>query len=114
MNRTGWVLLAAAAAVMLACGGGGKKAGPPPAPRQQEKKEGARKPLPREEFRKAVLGKTRAEVLEMLGKPERTAEILGQEVWDYRGVSRDPVAETIDRKAALWFDAAGRVERVTF
>lgn len=86
-------------------------AGPPPKkePVKQEKKEA--KSRTREELKGLVTGKTKAEVLKALGRPEGTlADPDGGETWHYENASYDPVAQKPDRHVWIKFDGAGRVE----
>ena len=66
----------------------------------------------RDAFATLVVGKTKDEVLKILGQPESTNE--GAESWRYLEVTTDPVTGKTDHSTTLWFDAHGRVERVSF
>lgn len=50
----------------------------------------------REEFSKRLEGKTRAEVLRLLGRPTSTQDSGDKEIWVYERVCRDPIADQVD------------------
>jgi len=68
----------------------------------------------REAFATLVVGKTKDEVRKILGQPESTNGGAGSESWRYLQVTTDPVTGKADHSTTLWFDAHGRVERVSF
>lgn len=70
--------------------------------------------MKREDFKTAVIGKTKAEVLEILGRPMKTSERNPGESWMYRGRSFDPVASKEDDFQHVRFDAEGKCVEVTF
>jgi len=86
----------------------------PPAPpaANADGNETAKQVYARDAFAKLVVGKTRDEVRKILGQPESTNE--GAESWRYLEVTTDPVTGKTDHSTTLWFDAHGRVERVSF
>jgi outer membrane protein assembly factor BamE (lipoprotein component of BamABCDE complex) len=59
-----------------------------------------------------VVGKTKDEVVKLLGQPESTNERAGS--WRYLEVTIDPMTGKTDHSTTLLFDAHGRVERVSF
>lgn len=63
------------------------------------------KPRPRDELKKALERKTRAEVKEILGKPDSTTGTAGGtfERWHYKEVSYDPVADRVDSGLTVTF-----------
>lgn len=65
----------------------------------------------REEFKKAVMGKTAAEVLAAVGKPDQTDE-GSTTSWYYRDRTVDPVTGKTDALTQVNFDKGGRVEDV--
>lgn len=67
----------------------------------------------RDEFRQLVVGKSRQEVLDLLGRPQATQEGDGFEFWDYQGRTFDPVTNRTDHNAQVEFQN-GRVSNVTF
>jgi hypothetical protein len=68
----------------------------------------------REEFRTLVMGKTEAEVIAAVGRPESTSDIGdGRPHWVYQGVTRDTVSGKIDGMIFLHFEG-GKVESVGF
>lgn len=74
----------------------------------------AKWPMPRDEFRKAVMGKTTAEVLKFAGKPESTSDTGTWQSWRYINKTTDPVTGKIDASLRIRFDNDGRVENVNF
>src|SRR5262249_29600779 len=72
-------------------------------------------PIPREDFKKLALRKTKAEVLEALGRPDST-EDLGDgnhKSWTYRRRAHDPISGKVDRVTQLIFED-GKVVRINF
>lgn len=68
--------------------------------------------MTRDEFRKAVVGKTPDEVIATVGRPDRTDD-LGGIAWYYRDRTRDPVSLKTDSSAQVVFEN-GRVVRVNY
>jgi len=68
----------------------------------------------RDAFATVFVGKTKDEVLKLLGQPESTEGAAGAENWRYLQVTTDPGTGKTDDSTTLWFDAHGRVERVSF
>lgn len=68
----------------------------------------------RDAFKATIIGRTKDEVLELIGRPEKTSVPFSSEAWDYKGVSRDPIADRVDRTTTVWFNQAGTVERITY
>lgn len=74
-----------------------------------------KKPPSREDFKKAVMGKTKAEVLELLGKPESTSGVPdSSDSWVYPRATYDPVADKPDARALVIFSRDGIVKDVMF
>jgi hypothetical protein len=73
----------------------------------------ARKSYPRSELKRLVIGKSQAEVLQLLGRPDHTFEHAGGVDWTYLGISYDPIAREEPSLARLNFQA-GRVVSVDF
>jgi hypothetical protein len=67
----------------------------------------------RDEFKQLVLGKTRDELIGLLGKPNATQESGDLELWDYYSRTTDPTTGKTDQDAQVEFQN-GRVENVTF
>jgi len=57
----------------------------------------------REQLNEMLMGKTPAEVLQALGKPEKTSEDPEAVYWHYRGRTRDPITNRIDADVQLVF-----------
>lgn len=74
----------------------------------------AKKTYTRDELRAAVVGKTKDEVVSLIGKPDRTEEPHKGNYWSYWGVNIDPATGKRDASAYLYFDAEGRVKKVEF
>jgi uncharacterized membrane protein len=94
----------------------GSSAPPPPvaAPQAPVAKAGeAKVPPTREEFRERVVGKSKDEIVRLLGRPAKTNAAAGDDGWEYEKVARDAATGKADDRTTLWFDAHGRVERVT-
>lgn len=68
----------------------------------------------REELKTLLVGKTKDEVLQILGKPEKTVETPAGDVWHYRGITRDPISGKDDLSTWVDFDRNGRVEKLSF
>ena len=64
-----------------------------------------------EEFRAAVMGKTQEEVLNLLGRPDRTTEFSDGPYWVYEKRTFDPISQKVDSSVGLSFDADHRVRR---
>lgn len=75
-------------------------------PTQGEPPTKREKTYTREEFKKLVLGKTKEEVIKLIGKPNRTKEdkYLGEYclVWQYDGIAKDKDAIELDPITQLW------------
>jgi hypothetical protein len=71
--------------------------------------------LPREEFRALLKGKTKDEVIRLIGRPDEIADIegLGGQAYNYANVAPDPVSKKRSL-ASVSFDKAGVVESVNF
>lgn len=67
----------------------------------------------RDEFRKMLMGKTQAEVIEVAGKPDTTQD-FGSPTWYYKRVTADPVTGKPDYSAQVVFGKNGRVESVNY
>jgi hypothetical protein len=115
-----WVFLAIGGGLVLLCGLGGVlfaivlfstgPGGSTPVPANQVS---ARKTWSRDEFRKLLLGKTRDEVLETIGKPyqtENSGDVLNLY---YRNVTVDPITGKVDDHAQVVIER-GTVVRVSF
>src|SRR5262249_9580619 len=92
-------------------------AAPSPAPPQKAAAvdTGATKQVyTREAFGTVVVGKTKDEVLKLLGQLESTIGGAGSENWRYLHVTTDPATGKADGSTTLWFDAHDRVERISF
>jgi hypothetical protein len=64
---------------------------------------------PREEFRSAVMGKSREEISALLGKPAKTSDLY----WAYVKLTVDEANGKTDATVMLWFKN-GVVERLVF
>ena len=114
------ILLAVTAMVMVGCVGLGAlfflgwRAAPMPAvqPIEVDPPDLGNVTYPREEFRKLVIGKTKDEVIAVVGKPERTGG-GDDEHWIYDGRTIDTTTGKTDGIIIIWFQN-GRVERVSF
>ncbi len=67
----------------------------------------------RDEFKRLVIGRTRDEVIELLGKPKATQQVGEVDHWDYPGRTTDPVTGKTDHNAEVLFDGA-RASEVSF
>ena len=67
----------------------------------------------RAEFEEAVKGKTKAEVIELLGRPASTTGGEG-DTWKYDDVTTDPVSGKVDFATWIRFDNRGQVDRVHY
>ena len=64
----------------------------------------------RAEFKNLVVGRSKEQIKQLLGKPEKTTELNSVEynlVWHYKNVTKDPDAEKIDPDANILFDVQG-------
>jgi hypothetical protein len=68
----------------------------------------------RDDFKSRVLGKSAAEVLDAVGRPDSTQENNVIYCWYYDGVTKDPVSNKVDHYVAVSFDKKGKVESVNF
>lgn len=76
----------------------------PDTPNNSQAPEILSKIYSREEFKLLVLDKTKAEIIELIGKPDRTNEIYGNVTWNYTGKSKDVVTGKIDASALITFN----------
>ena len=98
---TNWLALCAAGLVLAGCD-------------QARPKAGGKLPT-RDEMKKKLTGKGKADVLKMLGKPEKTLELTREsESWLYRRICYDPVSGNADESVWVNFNAAGVVEKLDF
>jgi hypothetical protein len=68
-------------------------------------------------FKALVVGKTKDQVKQLLGKPEKTYELNDNEIsvgWVYHNRTKDPDAEKIDPDANILFDLRGVAVSVDF
>jgi hypothetical protein len=115
-----WLLLGIGGGVLLVCGGGGAlmitmwaRAGSP-GPLDGMDGPAVKKTWTREEFKAAVMGKTEAEVVAAVGKPDTTLDDGGGKImWRYLSLTVDPVTGKTDYAANVWFKG-GRVETVRY
>jgi outer membrane protein assembly factor BamE (lipoprotein component of BamABCDE complex) len=78
---------------------------------------GKKKVYTRAAFKMMVVGKTKDQVRQLLGKPERTTEFNDNEfpvAWHYNNLTRDPDAMRIDPNANILFDMNGVAVSVDF
>lgn len=69
--------------------------------------------LTRDQFKAAVMGKTPDEVVKKFGRPSRTSEVLGDDVWYFQDIAYDPVANRTDWRTQVVF-RNGRVIGVNY
>jgi hypothetical protein len=71
--------------------------------------------LPRDEFRALLKGKSKEEVIRLIGRPDEIVDIegLGGQAYNYANVAPDPVSKKRSL-ASVSFDKAGVVESVNF
>jgi outer membrane protein assembly factor BamE (lipoprotein component of BamABCDE complex) len=67
----------------------------------------------RAEFREMLMGKTPAEVIAAVGKPDRTADDTHSQLWTYVRRTKDPVTGKLDSDTFVHF-RDGKVVRVNF
>lgn len=72
----------------------------------------------RQEFKKLIWGKTKEEVKELIGKPNRTSyqKDAGDNMltWHYDGITKDKDAVEVDETTVIWFSSNdGKVYRTT-
>ena len=70
--------------------------------------------MTRNEVREAINGKSKEQVLKILGKPEQTQDLGIMEMWYYSGISYDPYAEVYDNMVQISFDQFGIVNMINF
>lgn len=63
-----------------------------------------KKTYSRDEFKKLVIGKTEKEVLELVGKPDKTSEAGQTKYWHYHDRTIDPITGKADSITQLVFD----------
>lgn len=61
------------------------------------------KPMERGEFRTMMMGKTEAEVIELLGKPTSTQDYAEASWWEYRSVTYDRITRKTDAMTGIKF-----------
>ena len=84
-----------------------------PAPKATAPASKAAATLTRDEFKAKVMGKTAAEVIAAVGKPDDTSEGAIR-TWKYRDRTTDPVTGKTDALAFVYFGDDGRVSRVGY
>lgn len=72
-----------------------------------------KKTYERGELEKMLKGKTEAEVIELIGKPDRTQKSGANSTWIYDGISKDNVTGKVDSKVLVEIEA-GKVDRIHF
>lgn len=107
MRATAILLAVVFAGLCLACGGAGT------GERSAESSAPAKKIYGREEFRKAITGKTPDEVIKAVGKPDSTQDSGGGSTWYYNKATKDPVTDKVDYSAQVVFEG-GRVSQVNY
>lgn len=89
---------------LLACAGAGQSSRKP-ARSTEKQRDGC---WAREDFEKVVLGKTREQVMELLGGPDSVPEDGrsngGRVVWQYDGITVKPPARRLDVYVRVWFE----------
>lgn len=80
---------------------------------EDQAKAAAAKAYTREEFKAKVMGKTEAEVIAAVGKPNDTSGAGGGVRWYYTRVTTDPATGKTDGRISVWFEG-GRVVSVNF
>jgi outer membrane protein assembly factor BamE (lipoprotein component of BamABCDE complex) len=73
----------------------------------------ATKVYTREEFKKLLLGKSKQEVKDLLGKPDNTTEGGGKENWSYYRRTKDPDSGKVDKSVLISFEG-GKVAGFIF
>lgn len=68
----------------------------------------------RDEFRAAVLGKTKDEVIVIAGRPESTREPRDGHYWNYSGLAYDPVSGKPSSIIRVHFGDDDKVKEVTY
>jgi hypothetical protein len=69
--------------------------------------------MTREEFRQAVLWKSTNDVIQSVGRPDRTQDSGGSQYWYYEKRTKDPVSGKVDRSVQVVIQN-GFVESVNF
>ena len=75
----------------------------PPATTPPAAQVSAAKVYTREEFKALVIGKTEAEVIEAMGRPDNASEIGTAKSWGYTHRTTDPVTGKADAEASIFF-----------
>ncbi len=100
-------LLAAFVLVPVGCQNKGKSGG------QAALTTAGRQTMSREDFEKAVKGKTAAEVVKAVGEPDRKMPTGNKEEWRWASLTKNGNATKPDIAAVAYFEN-GRVARVEF
>lgn len=69
--------------------------------------------MSRDEFKKATEGRTKSQILQVLGRPSQTQDLGGMQMWYYNDLTVDPVTGRADSMAQIMFDGE-RVQQVSF
>lgn len=103
MRRIAVMLVACFALSFMACEG--KKPPTNAGPRAKEEKQAVKKTWTRDEFEKSLVGKTKDEVTDLVGKPARTSSknANGEEFWSYDDFTVDPATGKTDRISDVHF-----------
>ena len=75
--------------------------------------------MSRDAFKKAVMGKTQAQVMKAVGSPSSTVEVSTEdgkcEIWNYRGATYHPVTKRQDVLVSVMFSlSTNRAIQVDF
>jgi predicted Zn finger-like uncharacterized protein len=74
----------------------------------------ANRNLPRDQFRNLITDKAPEELIQLIGKPNRTQEIEGDTRYYYHNVAVDPASGKKTAVVEITFDSIGRVKEVNF
>jgi hypothetical protein len=74
----------------------------------------ANRNLPRDQFRNLITDRAPEELIQLIGKPNRTQEIEGDTRYYYHNVAVDPASGKKTAVVEITFDSIGRVKEVNF
>lgn len=72
--------------------------------------KGTKKLYTRDEFQKLVAGKTKDEIIALIGRPSRTISTSSVDYWVYEGITYDPASKQRDRCVMMGMYSRGPSE----
>jgi outer membrane protein assembly factor BamE (lipoprotein component of BamABCDE complex) len=107
------LVVAGVFALLVIPSGNRRPANPPAAQSKAADTEVAKRVYDRPEFEKLVKGKNKSQILNLLGKPEKT-DVGESGTWYYDRITREPVTGKVDESTRIWFNQEGFVTEARY